>query len=200
VSTAIKRPRAQVLPVAKELLRLLAPSCERLEFAGSLRRETKEVGDIELVGIPKIDERITENPGFLFNPNAELSQKIKVNLLWEQLDVVAGRSYIKHGDKYRQFVRRVPGGEPIKVDVFTATPENWGLIMVIRTGPWEFSRYVMTQLNRSGYKSDEGAVYVAYRDEATGKLTPRGDPIPTPTEEDVFELARIHPREAVKRF
>ena len=43
---------AEVLPTATSLCEELADACDRLEIAGSIRREKKEVGDIEIVAIP----------------------------------------------------------------------------------------------------------------------------------------------------
>jgi len=40
--------------IAEELKALLQPSCHRIEIAGSIRRQKPEVGDIELLCIPKL--------------------------------------------------------------------------------------------------------------------------------------------------
>ena len=47
----------------------------------------------------------------------------------------------------------------IKVDVFTATPGTWGYIFLLRTGPAEFSKWVVTELKRRGYTPKDGAVW-----------------------------------------
>ena len=39
--------------IAEELKALLEPVCQRVEIAGSIRRQKPEVGDIELLVIPK---------------------------------------------------------------------------------------------------------------------------------------------------
>lgn len=48
-----KFPRADAVAVAKELCGALKPWCERLLVAGSLRRRRAEVGDVEIVYIPR---------------------------------------------------------------------------------------------------------------------------------------------------
>lgn len=197
MSSAVKRSRAVVLPFAEELRRILAPSCVKVELAGSLRRETREVGDVELVAIPKVEKVTKQIGGDLFGA----TQTIDVNRLWEQLDLVAGRSYTKCGDLYRQFAMDVDGGAPIKVDVFTARPETWGWIYLIRTGSADFSHWVAKKLNEAGYTSKEGAIHrgdLKYLD-GQWKLVPKGDPIKTPTEQDVFDLARIQFRDPKQR-
>ncbi|MBU2597552.1 MAG: hypothetical protein KJ757_08345 [Planctomycetes bacterium] len=39
--------------IAEELKSLLEPACERITIAGSIRRQKPDVGDIELLCIPK---------------------------------------------------------------------------------------------------------------------------------------------------
>ena len=50
--TRVPLARAQV--VAAEVVALLAPACERIEIAGSVRREKTDVGDIEIVCTPSV--------------------------------------------------------------------------------------------------------------------------------------------------
>ena len=44
----------QAQAIAREWQTLLAPACERIEIAGSIRRGKPEIKDIDLVCIPKI--------------------------------------------------------------------------------------------------------------------------------------------------
>lgn len=46
--------------IATNLLRGMAPACERIEIAGSIRRNRALVKDIELVVIPRWAERVVE--------------------------------------------------------------------------------------------------------------------------------------------
>ena len=75
--------------------------------------------------------------------------------------------------KYTQ--RRLPDG--IALDLFFATPENWGSILLIRTGDWRYSKHFMgTLLRQHGLRQEGGYVR-------------RGDAIvPTPEEEDMYRL------------
>lgn len=63
VSTGVRLPLIAVVPVAEGLIRQLLPGCERIEVAGSIRRGRPDVGDIELVAIP----RTTTEPDGLFD-------------------------------------------------------------------------------------------------------------------------------------
>ena len=47
-------PIERVLPTAEALRDELSSVCDRIEIAGSLRRERSTIGDIELVAIPKL--------------------------------------------------------------------------------------------------------------------------------------------------
>ena len=50
-------PLADARAVAERWLAMLAPVCERVQIAGSARREKPEVGDIELVYVPRMVKR-----------------------------------------------------------------------------------------------------------------------------------------------
>jgi DNA polymerase/3'-5' exonuclease PolX len=45
---------SQVKPIAEAVRSKLAPYCEECEIGGSVRRECPEIGDIEIVCIPKL--------------------------------------------------------------------------------------------------------------------------------------------------
>ncbi|NOS85248.1 MAG: hypothetical protein HOP31_08925 [Ignavibacteria bacterium] len=107
-------------PIAESLKVLLEPYCERIEIAGSIRREKEIVKDIEIVLIPKQANK-------LFNV-------LGLHLLKLNRDF----QYIKNGEKYKQFYY-----QGIKVDLFVAHLDNWGYIFAIRTGSVEYSHNVL---------------------------------------------------------
>ncbi|KXK56265.1 MAG: hypothetical protein UZ05_CHB002000278 [Chlorobi bacterium OLB5] len=121
-------------PIADKLKALLEPYCERIEIAGSIRREKEIVKDIEIVLIPK-------NANKLFNV-------LGLHLLKLKRDF----QYIKNGDKYKQFYYM-----GIKVDLFVAHPDNWGYIFAIRTGSAEYSHNVLASgWVKKGFKGVDG--------------------------------------------
>lgn len=173
---------------ADRLMSLLAPACERIAIAGSIRRRKREVGDIELLAIPKMrDVLLTPPQKSLFEERPQ-SKIESHNMLWEVLDGAADRigEFVKRGPKYRQFFWNDAHGGRIQVDLFTAAEDNWGWAFLVRTGSAEFSHHVATQLNNQGYTSQDFRVHKmdAYR-----KAT--GNPIPTPHELDPFRLAKL---------
>lgn len=166
-----KRPYDEALAIANDLLTLLRPACERIEIAGSLRRKKAEIGDIEVVAIPK-----TRAVKDLFDN--EIARVSLVDLTLEDM------AFTKNGDKYKQFEY---GG--MTVDLFLATPETWGVIYVIRTGNAEFSHWLVTP-HYAG-----GAMPGTMRCQ-DGRLWKSGAVLNTPEEADVFAalgLAWVEP-------
>ena len=131
----------KALKIAKKVKSILAPHCERIEIAGSIRRKKSNVKDIEIVAIPKPFET-----GLFESGIATVVNK------W---DKVKGELPCK----YTQ--RILPDG--IKLDLFFAERGNWGLIYAIRTGSAEYSHKVLaTEWVKRGYKSEGG--YLLFND------------------------------------
>jgi len=177
--------------VADQVRRHLVPHCHRIEIAGSIRRCRPDVGDIEIVALPRRGE--VTPPGSLFPVEGSMLHD------WAMHEAVAaGIRWIKPGTSVLQpwepnpdarylraalpttkVVMGVGDVETIQegtLDLFLATPENWGLILLIRTGSWAFSRALVTHSRRAGYPCEDG--YLRH----DGKL------VETPEEEDVFDL------------
>lgn len=172
--------------VAERLLALMSPFCVRIEVAGSVRRSCAEVKDVELVAVPRWEERPGAAPS-LFAEEAE-----RVNLLHEwAVNEAAGASvrWIKTGTpdvvdwapKPEGKYWRALVGDSIKLDLFLAAPENYGMIMAIRTGCAEFSQGLMTYAkHRTPYHVEGG--YLRDRD---------GKELETPEERDVFRALKL---------
>lgn len=161
------------LRLAQQLREELAPSCERIEIAGSVRRRSTHVGDIGLVAVPKM------RPG----PRADLfGDRPLVSCLDEQLDtMLAGGRLSRHEAKaWGPRYRRLRAGDPdhIQVDLFIVLPPaEWGPIFTIRTGPAEFCADLEARLHRWGRRCVDG------------RVIERGVTVPCPEEEDFFRLA-----------
>ena len=153
--------------LAHELKSELADVCDHIEIAGSIRRKCDLIGDIEFVARPKYE--IGEHD--LFGIPTWKS------MLWPRLDAMSAERkivYTKTGNLYRQFL-----WPQVQVDLFTATAENWGWILLMRTGSADFSHRVARCLNREGFTSAGGNI-IDTRD---------GRTVSTPSEQDVFRLA-----------
>ena len=209
------------LPFARDqahsLLRTLAPYCERIEIAGSIRRQAPTAGDIELVAIPRwedgqpqrdmfgdrgpaprvnallaylrsagittrdddaryirigahpIDEPITSLRLELDEPPAKLGMRIPVVTSISALSEPGNDALI--GEQV----------DSIPVDLFLATPRNWGNILMIRTGSASFARAMLARwkaVSAGGFSRD-------------GMLHRFVSPINTPEETDVFRLCEV---------
>ena len=121
--------------IADEIRHELLPYCVRAEIAGSIRRQKPLVGDIEIVAIPK---------------------PYGVGLFESGIASVVNRWVKVKGDLPCKYTQRIlPEG--IKLDLFFATPENWGTIFAIRTGSAEFSHEVLASTWASqGFRSKGG--------------------------------------------
>lgn len=161
MSAAPKSPRAAILPIAQRLLDALRPFCDRIEIAGSLRREVPQVGDIELVAIPI-------RPADLFNHPVKGPTPLDRFLDDHRI------TFTKRGDRYQQFTY----GRHT-VDLFLPTAATWGSVYTIRTGSWEFSHWLVTAQAAGGACPNE----VQFRD---GRLHAHGRLLSTAEETDVF--------------
>lgn len=123
------------LSIAERIKASLAPHCERIEIAGSIRRKKSEVKDIEIVAIPKPFET-----GLFESGIATVVNK------WEKVK----------GELPCKYTQRIlPDG--IKLDLFFADRGNWGLIYAIRTGSADYSHKVLaTGWVKLGYRSENG--------------------------------------------
>lgn len=126
----------QATQIAEEIKSELAIFCERIEIAGSVRRRKPEVHDIEIIAVPKF--RPVNN---LFGEAVIQTSELDIylnGLEWERT---------RNGNKFKQFV--LPQG--INLDLFLVTPPaHWGVLFVIRTGPADFSKWIVTQRGKGG--------------------------------------------------
>ena len=162
--------RSQAEQIAADFLTALRPFCERAEVAGSLRRGKAEVGDIEIVAQP-----ILRPVRGLFGDVMGMENAL------ETFPWAAWGQIVKSGPRYKQLITP-QGPKCATLDVFIVLPPaQWGLIYLLRTGPADFSRWVVTPRRKGGglpshLRVKDGAIW-------SGK-----EIIPTPTEADVFRL------------
>lgn len=172
--------------MARRLVTVMAPFCLRVEIAGSVRRSCPEVKDVELVAVPRWAER----PAPIQSLFVEESERVNLLHEWAVNEAAgAGVRWIKPGTSEVVDWEPKPEGKywralidgAIKLDLFLAAPENYGMIMAIRTGCAEFSQGLMTFAKlRTPYRVEGG--YLRDRE---------GAPRETPEERDVFDLLGV---------
>lgn len=121
--------------VAGKLLKRLEPFAARIEIAGSIRRGKPQVGDIELLYIPKWDRT---GDGKVDLVESEIRSMMSAGILSLRRN--------KHGkaigfgplNKYL-----VHNGTKIGVDIFATDEQNYGMALLVRTGPKDFNVKVM---------------------------------------------------------
>lgn len=130
----VKYPRSLACAVARELVAALEPACERLILAGSLRRRRPEVGDIELLYIPR--HGLATPPGELLPRLCNLADLAIGEL--RQRGVLAVRPNVNGSaifGELNKLMIHVASGIP--VDLFAASAETWFNYLVCRTGSAE---------------------------------------------------------------
>jgi DNA polymerase/3'-5' exonuclease PolX len=172
--------------IAERLAEAMSPFCVRVEIAGSVRRSCPDVKDVELVAVPRWEER----PGSALSLFAEEAERVNLLHGWATGDAAgAGVRWIKPGTPEVVDWAPKPEGkywralvdDSIKLDLFLAAPENYGMILAIRTGCAEFSQALMTYAkHRTPYHVEGG--YLRDREGAV---------LETPEERDVFRALKL---------
>lgn len=152
--------------IGQEVLELLQPWTDGATLAGSIRRRKPYVKDIEIVAMPS--EIHDDLFGVARFSTSEI-QEIAAN--WGRVT--------KNGARYIQ-VRDVLGCG-VTLDLFLVRPPaEWGTILAIRTGPAAYSQEAVTKIRGRLWKCEAGGVY-----------NDKNLRVPTPTEEDFFQAARM---------
>lgn len=123
---------------AEKIVAWLQPFCERVEIAGSIRRQRPLCNDVDLVVIPRWEDRDRKVDMFT-------TAKDRVNVLREHL-----LEYVRGSDGKAFWKGRTgaPGPEPkedaknlllvtrtgVQLDVWCATPATWTTLLICRTG------------------------------------------------------------------
>lgn len=159
----------------------LRDSCERIIIAGSIRRKKAQVGDIEILYIPKIVERQ--------NPDSLLPEIEKVNLANEQIESMLKNGCLQKrlnvrlnetwGEKNKLAIHTMSG---IPVDLFATDLECWNVALVIRTGSLASNLRLTTGAQNLGRK---------LRAYGAGIEMENGEIVPATSEEHVFRLCGV---------
>ena len=168
----------KAMAIAEELKSLLEPACQRVVIAGSIRRQKLEVGDIELLVIPKHGGLVGEVDLL----DQEIIDLMRRGVLGYRLNKLGSRVY---GPK-NKLMMHIPSG--IGLDIFSTTEECWTVALVVRTGSAETNKRIAMAAIRKGWHLQ------AY---GAGFSTPQGD-VACKSEREVFEsvgLRYLEPRD-----
>lgn len=173
-------PLAEASAVAGELVAALAPGCERIAIAGSIRRQKPQVHDIELVAMPRV-RAVSDGSLWGTTVDVDLLEETLGRMLRAggiarravTLHRADGSSEASHrmGPRYKALVY---GGLP--VDLFVVRPPaEWGVVFALRTGPGDWNTRLVTDAHRYLRAVEGGA-----------RLRAGGRYIACPEEEDFF--------------
>lgn len=178
MSQGKRHPLARAHGQARALCSALRPYCERIEIAGSIRRQRRDVGDVEIVLQPQWEHRPIPGQTSFFAP----PRTARINLVWAELDRLTARGVLPPTSKGGERMRCYPAtGDRLQVDVFCVVdPRSWGVILAIRTGPADFGARCMQRLRNRQLRC-EGALVHGYL----------GEVIPCPEEVDFFRACGL---------
>lgn len=178
MSTGERRSYAEAQAIAQRLYDVLEPACVRITIAGSLRRKAPDIGDIELVLIPRLEPVVDPMFGL---PTGKMRSAVDAKL------TERGVSWPTKGERSRRF-----WWEGMQADLFVQPdPRTFGLNLFLRTGSAAFSHGALGRLNRLGMRCEGARVW-------------RGNEVlSTPEESCIFDLLEmdfVPPEERTKTF
>jgi DNA polymerase/3'-5' exonuclease PolX len=162
--------------IAEEIMGLLDRVCDRKEIAGSIRRRKPDVGDIEILCVPKFE-------GSFDCLDRGVQGLIFQGILTYRLNKLGRKVY---GPK-NKLMLHVPSG--IGVDIFSTIEDCWPVSLVVRTGGKQTNLLIATAALQKGYQ------FHAY---GSGFTTPQGE-IVCHSEREVFEAVGLPYREPWER-
>lgn len=163
----------EIKKIAEEIVDELKDHCRKIEIGGSIRRNKTYPNDIEIICIPNMVSPKRRKSSWC---NAVL----KIGRLIKGTDL--------NKNTYLQF-RTPPEKGNIKVDLFIAPPNNWGMALLVRTGCSDFSHRIFGLMNKKGYSSKD---FIHYDKQGNAKVFD--------TEEEIFEFLGIDYVEPEKRL
>ena len=155
--------RAEVEPLAFKIFGAIEPYCVKAEIAGSIRRCKDTVNDIDIVVEPKPQCWI------------KLIKEIR-----REFDAITEKQGQKLATLYVPFASKQGRGH-VQVDLYRASKNTWGILLLIRTGSAEYNIYLAKLAIRKGYR-------LAY---SKGLLNEKGEVIASKTERDVFQALEL---------
>lgn len=137
--------RNETRELADKVIAQLKPYVLRGNIAGSYRRGKPESSDLDLVCIPKRED-ITDMFGTIIGTKPVQGFCDVINS-WEKIK----------GDPTGKYCQRIVDGH--KVEIAIAVPENWGNLLIIRTGDKDFSHKLMIIARQRGLEQRDGFLY-----------------------------------------
>lgn len=169
-----RRPLNEAMRAAERVVELLRDGCERIEIAGSIRRASVDVKDIEIVCVPKFGRGLFDEKAFdLLNETVRLRRREK-KLQWRTRNGAMGAPEPDDLTDRKYYALGTVEDAPWPIDVFCVRPPaQWGAIMAIRTGPAEYAQRLVTNAHKQQLKCIDGRlVSIALKTNGVERATP----------------------------
>jgi DNA polymerase/3'-5' exonuclease PolX len=171
-------PRGEALEVARELCNRLKPLCERLVVAGSLRRKKADVGDVEIIYIPRLAE---DRVDFFVTKMVSLADEEIERMLAD--GTLSKRPSKTGGTTWGQQNKLALHKTGMPVDIFRTNERSWWNYLVCRTGPADSNTRIATEAKRKGWQwNPYGVGFTRLSD---------GEVLPVESEEAVFSFVGL---------
>jgi DNA polymerase/3'-5' exonuclease PolX len=148
--------------VAARVCAALAPVCNKVQVAGSIRREKAKVHDVDIVCWPICDPHVIGQAGLFEAPKSML---MPVRLLALLADLAWYNAASIDFDHYPRILKLdlTSEGEEIPVELYLSEPDgsNWGALLQMRTGDERFNIMLASRAGRLNLKYKAG--YGIYR-------------------------------------
>ena len=176
--------------IAADVIAQLEPHCEpgRCVVAGSVRRRKPQVGDVEIVCVPRMvsalqafgdsqgllmldgfgKEALQRDPGFAAVVNQESWERVKGDDKYICRILHCSQGWLGDGMPF-----------DVQLDIFCVSAFSWGYQLAIRTGSAEFSQHLALAWVLAGFKGIDG------------NLTRDSVPVPVPDEQTLFRLCGL---------
>lgn len=154
--------------IASNIMKDLEPYCEQIEVAGAVRRgNVRDMKTIDIVAISKIDMQ------------PDIFMKLQPTGRDKLFRHIRNAYNVRQGGKDGQKQVMFNVCENVAVRVSLATPETWGYVLALRTGPPGLSKALIIKLKKAGY-NPEG-----------GRLLKNRKMVPVPIEQNLFAIAGV---------
>lgn len=190
MSEGVRIPYDDAWLIACGLGNAILPGCYRVEIAGSIRRHSETVGDIDLVCEPIVKPELD-----MFGDSVGAER----NLLHEKLDGLVERGILSkrlnklgHPSWGPDLRRAVHRGMSVDIQI-VRDRTTWGAWLAIRTGPSDLNKALVTPRSKGGLL----APGLEFRDGF--KLYRYGGRVETPTEQSLFEALGLPYVEPARR-
>lgn len=183
MSSGEPRPHSEMMRLAVEVARLLAPYCTRIAVAGSLRRGKAMVGDIEIVCAPDFQPLPSGRKGFIQVRQDAVNWKC--DRLREE-EIFTPKLNLQGNPEAWAERHKLAFYKGVKLDLYIVQPDrSWGYTMLLRTGPGDANGVLVTKQGVRNRDGNLGILPAGYQFRE-GELWRDEFHLPTPEEKDVF--------------